>query len=60
MHHSTKGGSSDTEVKLFTVIPIWDTSSKDAVMTAIPVGNAPNASRNALLSKSIRVRFTLG
>src|SRR5882757_236815 len=51
MHHSTNGGSSDTEVKLLTVIPIWDASSDAAVMTAIPVGKKPSASRNPLVSK---------
>ena len=35
MHHSTKGGSSDTDVKLLTVIPIWDVSAEPAVITAI-------------------------
>src|SRR5665213_1195602 len=53
MHHSTRGGSSDTEVKLLTVIPIWDVSAEPAVMTAIPVGKKPSASRNPLVSKSI-------
>src|SRR5471030_892180 len=53
MHHSTKGGSSDTEVKLLTVIPIWDVCADPAVITAIPVGKQPRAARKALVSKSI-------
>src|SRR5690606_1751562 len=61
MHHSTRGGSSDTEVKELTVIPIWDASSGAAsparvplvVITATPVGKHPRAFRNARESKSI-------
>ena len=66
MHHSTRGGSSETEVKEFTVIPIWDISppaaSLEAVTTAIPVGKQPRASRKALESKVMAhiSRFTLG
>src|SRR5450631_586212 len=53
MHHSTRGGSKETEVKLLTVIPIWDASSEAAVITAIPVGKQPSAARKPLISKSI-------
>ena len=64
MHHKTRGGSKDTEVKLFTVIPIWDISLEAAVITAIPVGKHPIASRKPLISKSINLskppRFTFG
>jgi hypothetical protein len=52
MHQRTKGGSSDTEVKELTVIPIWDVSADAAVITAIPVGNQPSASRKARVSKA--------
>src|SRR6516165_5398112 len=53
MHQSTRGGSSDTEVKELTVIPIWDASSGAAVITAIPVGNQHSASRKARVSKGL-------
>ena len=51
MHQSTKGGSSETEAKLLTVIPIWDASAAATVITAMPVGKHPKACRKALVSK---------
>ena len=65
MLHSTKGGSSDTEAKLLTVIPIWDVSAEPAVITAIPVGKTPQRRRGKPWYQSpyatlAGFRFTLG
>src|SRR6185312_15148232 len=52
MHHITSGGSSETEVNEFTVMPM-SAASPQAVTTATPVGKQPRAWRNALVSKVI-------
>src|SRR2546426_491993 len=48
--HKTKGGSSDTELKLLTVRPTSRPAPSRAVTTVTPVVNAPSALRNARLS----------
>ena len=58
MHHSTSGGSSETEVKELTVMPIWAACSDPAgsgaaVTTATPVGKQPKASRKARESMAV-------
>jgi hypothetical protein len=53
MHHRTSGGSSETDAKELTVIPMGGRSALSAVMTATPVGKHPKASRKARTSNSI-------
>src|SRR5215469_15383538 len=50
MHHRTRGGSRETEVKELTVIPMGALPVV-AVMTATPVGKQPSAARKARVSK---------
>jgi hypothetical protein len=42
-----RGGFSDTELKLFTVIPIGFWSESSAVTIVTPVAKLPNAFRSA-------------
>jgi hypothetical protein len=51
MHQSTIGGSSETEAKELTVIPICSAALDVVVTTATPVGKQPSAVRNARESK---------
>ncbi len=47
MQTSAKTGSSDTEVKLFTVMP-WSRTPNRAVTTVTPVANRPTTYRYAI------------
>jgi hypothetical protein len=51
---SSSGGSSDTEVKLLTVIPAGSPSSLTQVTTVTPVAKQPNASRRVRGSCPLR------
>src|SRR3546814_12570651 len=51
---SSKGGSSDTEVKLFAVSPTGVPSGQTAVTTVTPVAKQPSASRKVRASDPAR------
>src|SRR5689334_2922469 len=48
MHTSTRGGSSETDVNEFAVMPRGRPSGSVVVTTVTPVRNEPRADRNAL------------
>src|SRR5579862_8024709 len=52
-HQRIKGGSSETDVKELTVMPMGWRSAVCAVTSVTPVGKDPNALRNARVSKLI-------
>src|SRR5580704_12076157 len=52
-HHSSSGGSSDTELKELAVMPTGSPSGRTAVMTVTPVANSPNASRSCRCVKEV-------
>src|SRR3546814_7687677 len=52
--HSTRGGSSDTELNELQVRPTGWPSAPQVVMMATPVGNVPSARRNSMGSKAAR------
>src|SRR5438552_13701721 len=54
--HSTSGGSSDTELKLFTVRPTSRPAVSRVVTTVTPVVKVPSALRNARLSMFVSAR----
>jgi hypothetical protein len=47
-HHRTNGGSSDTEVTEFAVMPTGSPSGPTAVTTVTPVVKRPKMSRSSL------------
>ena len=49
--HSTSGGSSDTELNEFAVIPTGRPSGASAVITVTPVAKWPSARRKSVPSK---------
>lgn len=51
-HHRTKGGSMDTEVKEFAVMPTFRPSGETVVTTVTPVAYWPNALRKSRTSKT--------
>jgi hypothetical protein len=54
-HHSTSGGSSDTEANELTVMTMGRRSALSAVWTTTPVGKHPSALRNArALNRMVR------
>src|SRR6476660_6073036 len=53
-HTSSSGGSSETEVKLLTVIPAGSRSSLRQVTTVTPVAKQPSASRRVRGSCPLR------
>src|SRR5688572_28428521 len=58
--HSTKGGSSDTELNELHVNPTgWPCASR-VVMMATPVGKQPSARRNSRLSNTGAVVSLIG
>src|SRR5215469_7578532 len=59
-HHSSSGGSSDTEVKEFAVTPTGSPSGRTAVTTVTPVANSPNASRRSRCVNELLKRVTSG
>src|SRR5579862_7642106 len=52
-HHKSSGGSSDTELKEFAVMPTGSPSGRTAVITVTPVANSPNASRSCRCVKEV-------
>ena len=54
-HHSSSGGSSDTELKEFAVTPTGSPSGRTAVTTVTPVANSPKASRSCRWLNELRV-----
>src|SRR5580704_512989 len=52
-HHKSSGGSSDTELKEFAVMPTGSPSGRTAVITVTPVANSPKASRSCRCVKEV-------
>lgn len=56
--NTTMGGSSDSELKDWQVMPCGVPSAPTAVITVIPEQNAPSTSRNCVGSTTVSIAVT--